>query len=111
MSLIAVVSSLLPALVSTRQVGDAAGVTLLVVMLMVPLWAITVTEWPLPLRRVQAAIASLIGIVAVGLDATSSRLSISGTSARRTGPRSSPSPFSRRPHCASCPPGCSSERG
>ena len=69
-SLIAVVSSLLPALVSTRQVGDAAGVTLLVVMLMVPLWAITVTEWPLPLRRVQAAIALLIGILAVCMDAT-----------------------------------------
>ena len=61
-SLIAVVSSLLPALVSTRRVGDAAGVTLLVVMLMVPLWAVTVTEWPLPLRRVQAAIALLIGL-------------------------------------------------
>ena len=39
-------------------------------MLMVPLWSMTVTEWPLPLRRVQAAIAILIGVLAVGLDAT-----------------------------------------
>ena len=69
-SLIAVVSSLLPALASTREVGAATGVTLLAVMLMVPLWSVTVTEWPLALRRVQAAIALLIGLVAVGLSAT-----------------------------------------
>jgi UDP-glucose 4-epimerase len=69
-SLIAVMSSLLPALASTREVGDATGVTLLAVMLMVPLWSVTVTEWPLALRRVQAAIALLIGVVAVCLSAT-----------------------------------------
>ncbi|MEO8690086.1 MAG: NAD-dependent epimerase/dehydratase family protein [Solirubrobacteraceae bacterium] len=69
-SLIALVSSLLPALASTRDVGDATGVTLLVVMLMVPLWSVTVTEWPLPLRRVQAAIAVVIGLVGVALAAS-----------------------------------------
>jgi UDP-glucose 4-epimerase len=69
-SLIALVSSLLPALVSTRDVGDAAGVTLLAVMLMVPLWSVTVTEWPIPLRRVQAGIAVVIGLIGVALAAT-----------------------------------------
>ena len=69
-SLIAVMSSLLPALASTREVGAATGVTLLAVTLMVPLWSVTVTEWPLALRRVQAAIALLIGAVAVCLSAT-----------------------------------------
>ena len=69
-SLIALVSALLPALASTREVGAATGITLLAVMLMVPLWSVTVTEWPLPLRRVQAAIAVLIGLVGVGLAAS-----------------------------------------
>jgi UDP-glucose 4-epimerase len=69
-SLIALVSSLLPALASTRDVGDAAGVTLLAVMLMVPLWSVTVTEWPIPLRRVQAGIAVVIGLIGVALAAT-----------------------------------------
>jgi UDP-glucose 4-epimerase len=69
-SLIALVSSLLPALVSTRGAGAATGVTLLAVTLMVPLWSVTVTEWPLPLRRVQAAIAVIIGLVGVALAAT-----------------------------------------
>jgi len=69
-SLIALVSSLLPALASTREVGAATGVTLLAVMLMVPLWSVTVTEWPVPLRRIQAAIALLFGLIGVGLAAT-----------------------------------------
>lgn len=69
-SLIALVSTLLPALVSAREIGAATGVTLLAVMLMVPLWSVTVTEWPVQLRRVQAAIALLIGIVGVGLAGT-----------------------------------------
>ena len=50
--------------------GDATGVTLLAVTLMVPLWSVTVTEWPIPLRRVQAAIAVFIGLIGVGLAAT-----------------------------------------
>ena len=69
-ALIALVSSLLPALAATRDVGDATGVTLLAVTLMVPLWSVTVTEWPIPLRRVQAAIAVFIGLIGVGLAAT-----------------------------------------
>jgi len=69
-SLIALVSTLLPALASTRAAGAAAGVTLLAVSLMVPLWSVTITEWPIPLRRVQAAIALLFGIVGVGLAGT-----------------------------------------
>src|SRR3954451_4043561 len=51
-ALIALVSSLLPALAATRDVGDATGVTLLAVMLMVLLWSVTVTEWPIALRGV-----------------------------------------------------------
>jgi UDP-glucose 4-epimerase len=69
-ALIALMSSLLPALASTRDVGDATGVTLLAVMLIVPLWSVTVTEWPIPLRRVQAAIAVTIGVIGVLLAAT-----------------------------------------
>jgi hypothetical protein len=69
LSLIALVSSLLPALAATRAIGQASGVTVVAVMLIVPLWAVTVTEWPIGLRRVQAAIALLIGLVGVGLAA------------------------------------------
>jgi UDP-glucose 4-epimerase len=69
-ALIALVSSLLPALAATREVGDATGITLLAVMLMVPLWSVTVTEWPIQLRRVQAAIAVVIGLIGVALAAT-----------------------------------------
>jgi len=69
-SLIAVVSSLLPALAATREVGAAAGVTLLAVMLILPLWSVTVVEWPAALRRVPAAIAVLIALVAIVLSST-----------------------------------------
>jgi UDP-glucose 4-epimerase len=68
-ALIALVSSLLPVLAATRQVGDATGVTLLAVMLMVPLWSVTVTEWPIALRRVQVTIAVGIGLTGVILAA------------------------------------------
>src|SRR3954451_8477999 len=66
-SLIAVVSSLLPSLAATRGIGAAAGVTLLLVMLILPLWSVTVAEWPVALRRVQAGIAVLIAVVAIVL--------------------------------------------
>ena len=36
---------------------------------MLPLWSVTVAEWPIGLRRVQVSIAILIGVVAVGLNA------------------------------------------
>ena len=36
---------------------------------MLPLWSVTVTDWPISLRRVQVSIAILIGVVAVGLNA------------------------------------------
>jgi UDP-glucose 4-epimerase len=68
-ALIALVSSLLPALAATREIGEATGVTLLAMTLIVPLWAVTVTEWPIPLRRVQVSIAILIGVIGVGLAA------------------------------------------
>jgi UDP-glucose 4-epimerase len=68
-ALIAIVSSLLPVLAATREVGDATGVTVLAVMLMVPLWSVTVTEWPIPLRGVQVTIAVVIGVIGVGLAA------------------------------------------
>jgi UDP-glucose 4-epimerase len=68
-ALIALVSSLLPALAATREIGEAAGVTLIAMTLIVPLWAVTVTEWPIPLRRVQASVAILIGVIGVGLAA------------------------------------------
>ncbi len=67
LSLIAIVSALLPALAATREIGEATGVTLTAMTLMVPLWAVTVTEWPIGLRRVQAAIALMIGLIGVGL--------------------------------------------
>ena len=69
LALIALVSSLLPALAATRGGSDATGVTLLAMTLMVPLWSVTVTEWPIPLRRIQASLAILIGVVGVGLAA------------------------------------------
>ena len=69
LALIALISSLLPALAATRGSEDAAGVTLLAIALMLPLWSVTVTEWPIALRRVQVSIAILIGVVAVGLNA------------------------------------------
>ena len=69
-ALIALVSSLLPALAATRGIADAAGVTLLAMTLIVPLWSVTVTEWPIHLRRVQGAIAIMIGLLGVGLAAT-----------------------------------------
>ena len=69
LSLIALGLSLLPALAASRAIGNASGVTVIAVMLIVPLWAVTVTEWPIGLRRVQAAIALLIGLVGVGLAA------------------------------------------
>jgi UDP-glucose 4-epimerase len=69
-SLIALVSAMLPALAATREIGEATGVTLIAMTLMVPLWAVTVTEWPIALWRVQAAIALLIGVIGVGLAAT-----------------------------------------
>jgi UDP-glucose 4-epimerase len=69
LALIALVSSLLPALAATRGSEDAAGVTLLAIALMLPLWSVTVTEWPISLRRVQVSIAILIGVVCVGLNA------------------------------------------
>ena len=65
LSLIALVSALLPALAATRQIGDATGVTLVAMTLIVPLWSVTVTEWPIALRRVQTALALLIGVVGV----------------------------------------------
>jgi UDP-glucose 4-epimerase len=68
-ALIALVSSLLPVLAATREVGDATGVTVLAVMLMVPLWSVTVTEWPIHLRGVQVTIAIVIGLIGVGLAA------------------------------------------
>jgi UDP-glucose 4-epimerase len=69
-ALIALVSALLPVLASTREIGDATGVTLVAVMLMVPLWSLTVTEWPIPLRWIQAAIAATIGVFGVVLAGT-----------------------------------------
>jgi UDP-glucose 4-epimerase len=68
-ALIALVSSLLPALAATREIGEATGVTLIAMTLIVPLWAVTVTEWPIPLRRVQVSVAILIGVIGVGLAA------------------------------------------
>jgi UDP-glucose 4-epimerase len=68
-ALIALVSSLLPALAATRGIADATGVTLLAMTLIVPLWSVTVTEWPMHLRRVQGAIAIMIGVLGVGLAA------------------------------------------
>jgi UDP-glucose 4-epimerase len=68
-ALIALVSSLLPALAATREIGEATGVTLIAMTLMVPLWAVTVTAWPIPLRRVQVSVAILIGVIGVGLAA------------------------------------------
>ena len=69
-ALIGLVSALLPVLASTRDIGDATGVTLVAVTLMVPLWSLTVTEWPTTLRWIQAAIAASIGFVGVVLAAT-----------------------------------------
>jgi UDP-glucose 4-epimerase len=67
LALIALVSALLPALAATREIGEATGVTLVAMTLIVPLWAVTVTEWPIALRRVQTTIALLIGLIGVGL--------------------------------------------
>jgi UDP-glucose 4-epimerase len=69
LALIALVSSLLPSLAATRAIDDATGVTLLAITLIVPLWSVTVTEWPLQLRRVQAGLAILIGVIGIGLAA------------------------------------------
>jgi UDP-glucose 4-epimerase len=66
-ALIALVSALLPALAATREIGEAFGVTLIAMTLMVPLWAVTITEWPIALRRVQVAITLAIGVIGVGL--------------------------------------------
>jgi hypothetical protein len=35
--------------------------------LIVPLWAVTITEWPIALRRIQTTIALLIGLIGVSL--------------------------------------------
>jgi UDP-glucose 4-epimerase len=66
-ALIALVSALLPALAATRQIGEATGVTLIAMTLIVPLWAVTITEWPIALRRIQTTIALLIGLIGVSL--------------------------------------------
>jgi hypothetical protein len=42
---------------------------LLAITMIVPLWSVTVAEWPIGLRRVQVSIAILIGVVSVGLNA------------------------------------------
>jgi hypothetical protein len=38
--------------------------------LIVPLWAVTITEWPIALRRIQTTIALLIGLIGVSLATT-----------------------------------------
>ncbi|WP_320671841.1 NAD-dependent epimerase/dehydratase family protein [Patulibacter defluvii] len=66
-SLIAIVSTLLPAVTATHGRADALGVMTLALVLVLPLWAIAAGDWPEALRRAQRTLAASLGVLGVVL--------------------------------------------
>jgi UDP-glucose 4-epimerase len=66
-AIIAVISAALAAIIGAREDEEAADVTVLACSLVVPLWILTTTVWPLERRRLQSALTALFGALGVVL--------------------------------------------
>lgn len=64
-SLLAIVSALLPVVTASNSRADAVGVMALALVLLLPLWAVSVGSWPANLRRTQAVLAGGFGALGV----------------------------------------------
>jgi UDP-glucose 4-epimerase len=67
LALIAVLSAAVGVILGAREEAQAADFTILALALLMPLWALTVGEWPTVHRRLQAALTVLFGAFAVVL--------------------------------------------
>ena len=64
-ALVAVVSAAISAILGAREETQAADYTAISLALIMPLWPLTVIDWPATHRRLQAVLAAVTGVVGV----------------------------------------------